>query len=82
MSPFRFGKPTLSKPQSDQMPVDNSKTGNAPGSSKSNLGDPAANAMAPLKLTKDQLAAAGLDDLKQGQTFHITITATATKVGD
>lgn len=36
----------------------------------------------PITLTKDQLAAAGLDDLAEGDTFTVTITATATNVDD
>lgn len=80
MRPFGTGLPKKSPaPKSDQLPVDNSKS---PGASKAALGDPSPNPAAPLKLTKDQLAAAGLDDLKQGDEFTITITGTATKVGD
>lgn len=68
--------PTLPGPTSNTPPADDT-TMPAPG-----LGDPMPSAGSPITLTKDQLTAAGLDDLAEGDTFTVTITAKVTSMDD
>lgn len=76
MRPFGPGSSISAKPSLDPTPKPDL------GTLDVSLGDPAPDVDAPLTLSKDQLAAAGLDDLKMGQSFTVTVTGTATKVDD